>query len=115
MDEKIYFLANKLKEEMDSDERFKRLKEAEYVLNNDENVIRLAMKKDTINDRYNDLLKIYDESHEEVLKVRKELMDAKKELESHPLTKEYLKAYNEVYLLLYKINEILFKDITRSC
>ena len=110
MDDKIYFLTQDLKKEMDNDPRFIRLDELNKRMNDDENVIRLAMKKDELNDKYNDLLRFYKDDDEVVVKTRKELLAAKIELESHPLVKEYLEAYNEVKTLLLEVNDILFKD-----
>ena len=110
MDEKIFSLTDELKKEMDNDPRFLKLQEIEEKMNNDEEVMRLAYQKDLKSDRYNDLLKIYDDKHPLVVSARKELVEAKTNLESHPLVKEYLKAYAEVKMLLYKVNDILFGD-----
>ena len=110
MDEKILNLVVKLKIEMDNDPRFLRLKEIEKKMDNDESVMRLAYQKDIKNDQYNDMLKLYDENHPNSIKARKELAEAKEALDSHPVVKEYLEAYAEVRMLLYKVNEILFKD-----
>ena len=110
MDEKIFFLTDELKKEMDNDPRFLKLQEKEEKMNNSEEVMRLAYQKDLKSDRYNDLLKIYDDKHPLVVQARKELVEAKTNLESHQLVKEYLQAYIEVKKLLYKVNEILFGD-----
>ena len=110
MDEKIFFLTDKLKKEMDNDPRFLRLEEVEKKMNDDEEVMRLAYQKDMKSNKYNDLLKIYDDKHPLVVAARKELVEAKTNLESHPLVKKYLIAYKEVKMLLYKVNEILFGD-----
>ena len=110
MDDKIYFLTKDLKNEMDNDPRFIRLNELNKKMNDDEEVILLAMKKDELNDKYNDLLRFCKDDDEVVVKARKELLQAKIELESHPLVKEYLEAYNEVKTLLLEVNDILFGD-----
>ena len=110
MDEKIFFLTDELKKEMDNDPRFLKLQEKEEKMNNSEEVMRLAYQKDLKSDRYNDLLKIYDDKHPLVVQARKELVEAKTNLESHQLVKEYLQAYIEVKKLLYEVNEILFGD-----
>lgn len=115
MDDKIYFLTKELKEEMDKDPRFKLLLSIEEKMNNNEEVIRLAIAKDKANERYNDLLKIYPEENELVVSAKKELFLAKKELDSHPLVKEYLSAYKEVEMLLYEVNQILFKEFRGEC
>ena len=97
MDEKIYFLTNELKKEMENDPRFIRLDELEKKMNDDESVIRLVIKKDTLNDKYNDLSRFYKDDDPELIKARREFMDAKKELESHRD-------------LLMEVNDILFSD-----
>lgn len=110
MDDKIYFLTKELKNALDNDERIVRLNELEKVMNDNEEVMALSYRKDVANDRYNDLLKIYKEDDEVVIKARQELIKKKEELESHPAVKEYLKAYSEVRMLLFELNNILFKD-----
>ena len=110
MNDNIYFLTSELKNEMSNDPRFIRLDELEKKMKDDETVIALAMKKDKLNDRYNDLVRFYKDDDPLVVKVRRELMEAKKELDSHPLVKEYLEAYSVVRDLLNEVNDILFGD-----
>ena len=111
MDDRIYLLTKKLKLEMDNDPRFVRLAELEKELDNNNEIILLSMKKDEANNHYNDLLKIYKDDDEVVIKARKELIKRKDELDSHPLVKEYLKVYSEIRLLLLEMNDIIFKDL----
>ena len=108
MNEKVYNLARNLKEEMDKDPRFIRLKELDKKMSEDEEVMLLSYKKDLANNRYNDLLKIYNENDEVVLEARRELIQRKDELDSHPLVKEYLSALNEVRIVLFEMNRIIF-------
>ena len=108
MDEKVYSLARELKEEIDRDPRFIRLAEIEKKMSEDEEVMLLSYKKDVANAHYNDMLKIYNESDEEVIKARKELIARKDELDAHPVVKEYLAALNEVRKILFEMNEIIF-------
>lgn len=110
MDERIYNLTKELKIEMDKDPRFIKLNELEKKMSEDEEVMLLSYKKDLANSQYNDMLKIYDDKDENVIKARKELIARKDELDSHPLVKEYLSALNEVRIILYKMNEIIFGD-----
>jgi len=114
VDEKIYLLAKDLKADMDNDPRFLKLNELNKKINEDEEVIRLAIKKDTANEKYNDLLRFYDDNHFEVIAARNELLKAKQELDNHPLVKEYLAAYIEVRDLLIEVNNILFKGFKGS-
>lgn len=110
MDDKIYFLAKELKITLDNDERIIRLNEIEKRMNDNEEVMALSYRKDLASDKYSDLLKIYSEDDEIVLNARRELIARKEELESHPVVKEYLKAYSEVRMLLFELNNILFRD-----
>lgn len=110
MDEKILNLTEELKATMDNDPRFLRLKEIEERMNNDESVMKLAYQKDMKNDRYNDLLKIYDENHPLVKQAQKELYEANQELNNHMLVKSYMAAYLEVKMVLHQVNNILFSD-----
>ena len=116
MDDKIYFKVKELQEAMNNDHRFILLSKLENEINNNEEVMALSYRKDTANSHYNDLLKIYKEDDEIVLEARRKLFEAKKELDSHPLVREYLKAYSEVEQLLYQVNQILFNDFKgKSC
>lgn len=110
MDEKILILTEKLKNAMENDPRFLRLKEIEEKMNDDESVMRLAYHKDIENDKYNDLLKIYDENHPLVKQAQKALYDANQELNNHPVVKSYMAAYLEVKMVLHQVNNILFAD-----
>ena len=115
MDEQIYFLINKLKNAIDNDDRIIALNKIEKEMNESEEVMLLAYKKDLASNEYSDLLKIYDENSDQVIASRNRLLEAKERLESHPLVKEYLKAYKEVRLLLFEVNNILFKDFRGAC
>jgi len=110
MDEKILNLTEELKAAMDNDPRFLRLKEIEDRMNNDESVMKLAYQKDMKNDRYNDLLKIYDENNPLVKQAQKELYEANQALNNHLLVKSYMAAYLEVKMVLHQVNNILFGD-----
>ena len=108
MDEKIYNLVRKLKEEIDRDPRFIRLNELEKKMSEDEEVMLLSYKKDMANTKYVDMLKIYKEDDKEVIEARNELIKRKDELDSHPIVKEYLSALNEVRKIIFEMNNIIF-------
>ena len=91
MDEKIYNLVRKLKEEIDRDPRFIRLNELEKKMSEDEEVMLLSYKDD-----------------KEVIEARNELIKRKDELDSHPIVKEYLSALNEVRKIIFEMNNIIF-------
>ena len=115
MDEQIYTLTKKLKFALDNDERIIVLNNIEKEMNDNEEVMALAYRKDLASDEYNDLLKIYDENHPSVAAAKERLYLAKKRLDEHHLVKRYLEAFREVKLLLFEVNKILFDDFKGSC
>lgn len=98
----------KLKEAIESDERVLRLSNLDKKLNENEEVMKLAYKKDMALVSYEDALKHFKEDSKEVKEAQKRLHEAKLSLDNHPLVKEYNEAYKEVRLLYNKINEELF-------
>jgi len=114
MDERIYTLAKEINLKLKNHPLFVRLDELEKELNNNEEVMRLAYIKDNKCTIYSDALKIYDENNENVIKARKELNQAKIDLDNHPLVKEYNKVYSEVSQILFEMNEILLEDIKKE-
>lgn len=110
MRSETYLALLKLKEELKNDERIIFLLEKEKEMESSSEVQLLSYKKDIALSHYNSLLNIYNEDHEEALKARKDLYLKKKELEEHPLVREYLKAYSVVRNLLDDVDKILFED-----
>ena len=114
MDENIYLLARELNKQLINEPSFIRLKELDKSIENNDEVISLAYKKDMASMKYNDLLKIYDENNELVIEAKKELSNAKYNLDMHPLVKEYNSTYLEVKKILFEINKIIFSDYKRG-
>lgn len=110
MDEKIYLQAQELKETISKDSRIIHLNELEQKMNNNEEVMALAYKKDMAALEYGDLLNHFSEESDEVKTALKKLHNAKLELDNHPLVKDYLKAYKEVRDLYGEINSVLFSN-----
>ena len=108
MEENTYLQAEQLKENIANDPRVIRLLELEKKMNENEEVMALAYKKDMALDKYNEMLKFFKDDSEEVIKARQELAASKKELEEHELVRDYLKKYQEVRMLYEKINKTLF-------
>lgn len=111
MEEKIYDLALKLNESIRNSEVYLECVNKEKMMNESDEVIALAYKKDMVLLRYNDALKIYSDDSEEVKAIRKELSLAKYNLDIHPLVKAYSEAYSLLKQELYKVNNILFSDL----
>ena len=108
MDEKITELTFKLKEQLKNDPRIIALNESEKKMNESEEVMALSYKKDRALDYYNEMLRFFADDSPATIKARQELAEAKKNLESHPLVRDYLAKYQQVRLLFEQINESLF-------
>ncbi len=109
MDKELLDKLYSLKNSIEDDPRVKNLNRLNDLLNENEDVIRLAYKMDTKSVAYEDAIKHFGEHSREAIAAQKELYIAKKELDSHPLVKEYNQAYKEVRLMYEEINKTLFK------
>ena len=109
-----YRIAEQLKDQLDNDPRVIRLNQLENELNNSEEIALLVIKKDNANNDYNDILRHFSKESEEALKYQKILYTAKKELDEHPLVREYNAAYKEVRELYDQISNILFSSFNAS-
>ncbi len=114
MDEEIINLTYQLKASIENDSRIKKLNDVEKKMNASEEVMSLSYKKDVALDHYNEMVKYFKDDSDEVVNARKNLAEAKKELESHPLVREYLSSYQEVRLLYEHINETLFSYLNKN-
>ena len=112
MNEEIYQKAVKLKEMLESDPRVIHLNETEKRMDESEEVMALAYKKDMAAVKYSDALNHYKEDSKEAQEALKKLHQAKLELDNHLLVKEYLRAFKQVRELYDEINEILFKSFS---
>lgn len=99
-----------LKSALENDPRVLRLKELDKLLNENEEVMALAYRKDNANREYEDALRFFKEDSPEVKEKQRLLYEAKYNLDVHPLVKEYNQAYKEVRLLYEEVNKELFKD-----
>lgn len=99
-----------LKNILKDDERIKKLDEVDALLSKDENVMKLAYKKDMASVEFDDALKHFGEDSNEVKQAQKKLYEAKLELDNNPLVKEYNNAYKEVRELYHSINKKIFGD-----
>ena len=114
MDESIYLKAERFKELLDNDKRVVLLNELEKKMNENEEVMALAYKKDMAAVSYSDALSHYCEDSEEVKTALHNLYLSKKKLESHPVVREYLKQYQIVKKLYDEINEIIFSNFNTN-
>ncbi len=114
MDKTIIEKAYELKKLLNEDERVKKLNSLEEKMNNDDQVILLAYKKDMAADKYAEMVRLFKDDSEEANNARKELSLAKANLDKNPLVMEYTKAFQEVRKLYEEINAELFSDLNPS-
>lgn len=110
MNIEILKIASKLKEEIVNSEVYINLINSEKIMEENKEVIDLAILKEKAVEKYSDLLKYYKDDSHEVILARKELYVAKANFESHPLVREYLNNYQKLRLILEEINCIIFED-----
>jgi len=110
MENELYLKAEEIKELLERDERIVLLNKLEKEMNDNQEVMALAYKKDMAAVNYSDTLNHYSEESKEAQLALKKLHEAKLKLDSHPLVREYLKAYSEVRNLYENINNILFSN-----
>ena len=114
MDSTLLEKVNNLKAALDKDSRVILLNELDKKLNASEEVMKLSYKKDMALVKFEDALKHFGENSPEVKDAQKELYEAKKNLDLHPLVIEYNKAYKEVRILYNKINDELFNQMIKQ-
>ena len=114
MDERLSELTYQLKEQLNNDPRVIALNESEKKMNESEEVMALSYKKDRALDYYNEMLRFFSDDSPATIKARQDLAQAKKELESHPLVRDYLKKYQEVRLLFEQVNKVLFSYLNKE-
>src|SRR5574344_641161 len=95
------------------DERILSLDKKSKILDNDEEVIRLAIIKDNAQDKYNDMVRFFKEGSAEVNNAQHELYLAKLNLDNNELVQDYLKSYKEVKLIYARIDEEIFKPFNK--
>ena len=100
--------ASKLKEELDSLPEVKELERLNKLLNENEDVMRLAYKKDMCATKYEDAIRYFGENSDDAKKAQKELHLAKLELDKHELVIAYNKQFKIVREIYDRINEEIF-------
>lgn len=113
MEEKIIKELQTLKASIDNDERLLRLSELEKKLAENEEVKVLSKRLKEEEEAYSFALSSYGKSSDEAKKAQVALFNAKKELDSLPLVKEYNDAYIAVRDLYMQIDDIIFSPFRR--
>lgn len=114
MENELYLKAEEIKELLEQDDRVVLLNKLEKEMNDNEEVMALAYKKDMAAVNYSDTLNHFSEDSKEAKEALKKLHEAKLELDNHPLVRSYLKAYSEVRELYENINNILFANFNTN-
>ncbi len=114
MDEKLMVQAYKLKDALENDERVLALSKAEKLMENDEDVMRLSYRFSLANDNYNETLRHFPLDSDEARKAQKELYEAKKNLDAHPLVSDYLKKYQQVRLMYEQVDKVIFNKFNNK-
>ncbi len=112
MDDRVYFLAKEINEELVNNPDVILLNELDKELNNDFEVYQLYLKKDRALEKYVDRKEYYGEDDPCVKEARLEAKAAKEELNNHPLVRRYLEVYSRVRDLYLEINNILLDDFS---
>lgn len=108
MDLKLQKSLEELKKVLDNDPRIIRLNELEKKLYDDSHLLELVKKKDDLEREYNSLLSYKEKDSPEAKAVETALYEAKLEMDSYPLAKEYSEAFIEIRDIYMQIDDILF-------
>lgn len=108
MNEKTYRALLTLKEAIQNDPRFAKLREAEEALNQDEQAVMLSKEKDRLTDVYEDALFHYGENSSFTKDAWHNLYIRKKELDELPASENYRKAYAPLAQIYRELDLVLF-------
>lgn len=108
MNEKTYRALLALKEAIQNDPRFVKLKEAETALSQNEQAVMLSKEKDRLTEVYEDALFHYGESSSLTKDAWHNLYIRKKELDELPVSENYRKAYAPLAQIYRELDLVLF-------
>lgn len=108
MDQNLLEKANALKKEIDSLPEVKELEHLNALLDENDEVMKLAYRKDVASTKYEDAVRFFGENSNEARGAQKALHQAKLELDENELVKQYNEAYKKVRKIYDKINEEIF-------
>ena len=108
MNQKLAEKAAELKEEINSLPEVIELERLNKLLNENEEVMKLCYRKDVCATKYEDAVKYFGLESDEAREAQKALYQAKLELDSHELVKEYNAQFKKVREIYDKINEEIF-------
>ena len=108
MNEKLAEKVVKLKQEINSLPEVIELERLNKLLNENEDVMRLAYRKDACVTKYEDAVRIFGDKSGEARAAQKDLYQAKLALDENELVKKYNEQFKIVRKLYDNINEEIF-------
>ena len=108
MNQNVLEKSYELKSAIDSSPEVKELERLNKLLNENEEVMRLAYRKDVCTTKYEDAVRYFGQNSDEARNAQKDLYQAKLELDNNELVKAYNNQYKIVRKIYDKINEELF-------
>lgn len=114
MENNLVVALEELKGAINNDPRVIAMKEAEEKLYGDPELIKLVMKKNSIEDEYQLTLKTKGEKSPEAKAIEKQLYEIKLALDTNPTAKAYNDAFIVVRDLLMYVDDILYGPFRRK-
>ena len=108
MNQNLLEKATSLKEKIDTLLEVKELERLNALLNENEEVMKLAYRKDAASTKYEDAIRFFGENSSEAKAAQKVLHQAKLALDENELVRKYNEAYKKVRKIYDKINEEIF-------
>ena len=104
----IITLAQNLKDSLESDERVSLLNQLDQALNQNQTLLLLTETYQRAQINYQSMWESFGDDSPQLLRARAELHQVKIQVDSHPLVRDYLKAYGQVRELYSKIQQEVF-------
>jgi cell fate (sporulation/competence/biofilm development) regulator YlbF (YheA/YmcA/DUF963 family) len=104
----IIALAHDLKSVLEADERVQSLTVLDQQLNQHQTLLNLTETYQRAQANYQSMWESYGDDSPHLLRARAELHQAKTLVDSHPLVRDYLKAYGLVRVLYTQIQQRIF-------
>jgi cell fate (sporulation/competence/biofilm development) regulator YlbF (YheA/YmcA/DUF963 family) len=104
----IITLAQNVKDDLESDERVLKLNELDKALNQNQTLLLLTETYQRAQNNYQSMWESFGDDSPQLLRARSELHQVKIQVDSHPLVRDYLKAYGLVRVLYTQIQQRIF-------
>jgi hypothetical protein len=101
-------LARDLKETLEQDQRVVLLNQLDHLLNQNQTLLALSETYQRAQANYQSMWESYGDESPHLLRARAELHQVKVQVDSHPLVRDYLKAYGQVREIYQTIQQKIF-------